>query len=64
MWADIPEKEWESRYDQRFANDEKFNVAEGQAVWNGEVGGIDKKGLVCPAEMFGCTTLASGLQVG
>lgn len=27
MWADIPEKECESKYDQRFVNDEKFNVA-------------------------------------
>lgn len=30
MWADIPEKECESKYDQRFVNDEKFNVAKEQ----------------------------------
>lgn len=29
MRADTPEKEWESQYDQRFTNDEKFSVAEG-----------------------------------
>lgn len=43
MWADIPEKEQENEYDQRLTHDEKFNVAEGQCVWTGEVGGIDKE---------------------
>lgn len=40
MWAECSSEGMQKqRYDQAFENEEKFNVAEGQGMWNGEVSG-------------------------